>query len=84
MIPLLIWQVCGSQCQIVNLGCGFDTLFWRLTAERREFVRFVEMDHAGVVRRKAAVVRRTPALRTPILPLQELPGAPRSELHSQR
>lgn len=35
----------NSNCQVVNLGAGFDTLYWRLKDERKDFTvkSFVEV-----------------------------------------
>jgi len=54
----------GSQAQIINLGSGFDTFFWRLkTCYRDKTVKnFVEIDLPGVTGRKVFCIRRKPQL----------------------
>ena len=42
--------------QIVSLGAGFDTTWFRLRAEGREPARYIEVDHAPIVAKKAAIV----------------------------
>ena len=63
----------GKRRQIVSLGAGFDTSYFRLrTTRRREddvnqkppcSLTFVEIDHASVVAEKAAIVNARPELR---------------------
>ena len=38
------------KCQIVNMGAGFDTLFWNLTQEGLQPLAFVELDFPQVVK----------------------------------
>lgn len=51
-----------ARAQIVSLGAGFDTRFWTLHASGTQPRRFIELDQAEVVARKAAVVRASPSL----------------------
>ncbi|KAG8183600.1 hypothetical protein JTE90_025152 [Oedothorax gibbosus] len=44
-------------CQVVNLGAGFDTLYWRLKAEEKKVKSFVEVDLPQVTSRKCRVIR---------------------------
>ncbi|XP_062517631.1 leucine carboxyl methyltransferase 1-like [Corticium candelabrum] len=48
----------GRDSQIVSLGAGFDTLYWRLHAAGRRPSRFVEVDCPPVVRRKVVACQR--------------------------
>ncbi|XP_015790093.1 leucine carboxyl methyltransferase 1 [Tetranychus urticae] len=55
----------GKQCQIVNLGCGFDTLFWRLTENSKNastIKHFVDADLHGITSRKIYHIRHRPEL----------------------
>lgn len=56
----------GTKCQVVNLGCGFDTLFWRLTSLHPNLSqciqRFVDLDLFGITSRKVIAIRRKPQL----------------------
>jgi tRNA wybutosine-synthesizing protein 4 len=51
-----------ARAQIISLGAGFDTRFWTLQASGTRLRRFIELDQAEVVARKAAVVRASPSL----------------------
>lgn len=52
----------GAKCQVVNLGCGFDTLFWRLKSLHldvsQSVERFVDLDLFGITSRKVIAIRR--------------------------
>lgn len=50
-------EISSSQAQIVNLGAGFDTLFWRLQEENRPLKAFVEVDFPPVTMRKVHYIR---------------------------
>ena len=54
----------GLSAQVLNLGAGFDTLYFALKAagEWPAGARMCELDFADVAHRKAAVVRRQPRL----------------------
>lgn len=56
----------GQQCQIVDLGCGFDTLFWRLHASKNfNCIRsFVDLDLPGTTSRKVMHIRHKSKLLT--------------------
>ena len=54
--------------QIVNIGCGFDTLFWRLNADRSSFAdkvnikAFVDIDFPTTTLKKVHFVKNTKEL----------------------
>ncbi|CAI5502780.1 unnamed protein product [Closterium sp. Naga37s-1] len=48
--------------QIISLGAGFDTLFFRLQTEGRAPHRFIEVDFQEVVAKKAAIINAKPEL----------------------
>ena len=59
----------GSPVQIVNLGAGFDTLYWRLKSHSKDkgsavanLRAFVELDMMAVTMRKLHYIRRRPQL----------------------
>ncbi|KAG8929306.1 carboxy methyl transferase for protein phosphatase 2A [Tulasnella sp. 418] len=54
--------------QIVSLGAGSDTRFWRLSAgpNNNRIVKYVEIDFAEVTARKLALIRKSTELRTVI------------------
>uniref|UniRef100_A0A1I7W271 Leucine carboxyl methyltransferase 1 n=2 Tax=Loa loa TaxID=7209 RepID=A0A1I7W271_LOALO len=44
--------------QIINLGAGFDTLYWRLKEEGKQLHRYVEVDFSSVTTKKIRQMRR--------------------------
>lgn len=52
------------KCQIVNIGAGFDTLFWRLKAENKidSLHSFVDLDLDGITYKKLHQIRIRPDL----------------------
>jgi O-methyltransferase involved in polyketide biosynthesis len=48
--------------QIISLGAGFDTAYFRLHAAGLPFRAFYEVDFPALVARKAAIIARTPLL----------------------
>jgi len=59
------------QYQIVNFGCGSDTLFWRLRDAGHSISAFVETDFPDITAKKAFVVNKTPALKKLAVGTQE-------------
>ncbi|XP_022119258.1 leucine carboxyl methyltransferase 1 [Pieris rapae] len=53
---------CGTKCQIINLGCGFDTLYWRLKDTTQAVSNFVELDYPSVIGKKCQIIKRNKAL----------------------
>lgn len=49
----------GGQCQIINLGCGFDSLYWRLASP---VTNFVEVDFPTVTAKKCYAIKRNKQL----------------------
>lgn len=52
----------GSEHQIVNLGSGFDTLYWRLKDSNKNVTNFVDMDFPSVTARKCYLIKRNKVL----------------------
>jgi len=50
-------QKCDKECNIVSLGAGFDTLFWRLHAADLAPKSYVEIDFEQVTTRKAHFIK---------------------------
>ena len=46
----------------MNIGAGFDTLYWRLVDEGKTVKGFVEFDFPGVTSRKCLYIQRTKQL----------------------
>ena len=53
-----LYKVYGSSLQIINLGAGFDTLYWRLKESGHRFHRFVEVDFSSVTSKKIHQIKR--------------------------
>ena len=51
-------QAVGETAQIVNLGAGFDTMFWRLKGAGVQFKSFHELDLDDVVTKKRALIQQ--------------------------
>lgn len=51
-------QTTGDKCQIINLGCGFDTLYWRLRDQGHMITNFIELDFPTVTSRKCYYIKR--------------------------
>eukprot|EP00039_Didymoeca_costata_P004542 m.74049 g.74049 ORF g.74049 m.74049 type:complete len:303 (+) comp12444_c0_seq5:339-1247(+) len=49
-------DIAGAKAQIVNLGCGYDTLFWRLVDQKLPFSRFCDLDLKEVVSQKQTLL----------------------------
>ncbi|POI35363.1 hypothetical protein CIB84_000885 [Bambusicola thoracicus] len=54
-------------CQIVNLGAGMDTLFWRLKDENLLPRKYFEVDFPMIVARKIHNIKSKPPLSKPII-----------------
>ncbi|XP_050442714.1 leucine carboxyl methyltransferase 1 [Adelges cooleyi] len=52
----------GSNCQIINLGAGFDTLYWRLKDSEVKVNNYVEVDFSSVTSKKCFLIKRSNSL----------------------
>nr|CAG4637881.1 EOG090X08O3 [Chydorus sphaericus] len=52
----------NSNCQIVNFGAGFDTLFWKLKDAGLSVKRFIELDFPNVTSRKCHYIKNSSRL----------------------
>ncbi|KMY90407.1 leucine carboxyl methyltransferase 1 isoform X1 [Drosophila simulans] len=52
----------SGNCQIINLGCGFDTLYFRLRDTAHQVKNFIELDFPTVTARKCYTIKRNKAL----------------------
>ncbi|XP_026473376.1 leucine carboxyl methyltransferase 1-like isoform X2 [Ctenocephalides felis] len=52
----------GCKSQIINLGCGFDTLYWRLKDVNQKIHNFIEIDFPTVTSRKCYAIKRNKVL----------------------
>lgn len=55
-------QATNKNCQIVSLGAGLDTSFWRLIEQEINPKRYVELDFVNVVRSKIHTIKSKPKL----------------------
>lgn len=51
-------QLCGGEGQIINLGAGFDTLYWRLRDADNSPQNFVELDFPSVTAKKCCYIKK--------------------------
>jgi len=49
----------GEPCQIISLGAGSDTTFFRLNANKRNPTLFIEVDLPGIVEKKLNIYRNS-------------------------
>ncbi|KAK1793890.1 hypothetical protein P4O66_010810, partial [Electrophorus voltai] len=54
-------------CQVVNLGAGLDTTFWRLKAENTLPKKYFEVDFPMIVARKIHHIKTKPPLSKPLI-----------------
>ncbi|NXQ43601.1 LCMT1 methyltransferase, partial [Catharus fuscescens] len=54
-------------CQVINLGAGMDTLFWRLKDENLLPRKYFEVDFPMIVARKIHNIKSKPPLSKPIM-----------------
>lgn len=52
----------GQTAQIVNLGAGFDTLYWRLKDRGYNIANYVEIDFPTVTAKKSYMIKRNKQL----------------------
>lgn len=48
----------GGKGQIINLGAGFDTMYWRLKDAGNTPVNFVELDFPSVTAKKCYHIKK--------------------------
>ncbi|XP_005103732.1 tRNA wybutosine-synthesizing protein 4 [Aplysia californica] len=71
----------GFKKQIISLGCGFDSSYFRLkTADLLENTDFYEIDFPDLVRRKRLLIENTEALNSLIEKVEGKPLSPHLEL----
>jgi tRNA wybutosine-synthesizing protein 4 len=70
----------GGKCQVVSLGAGHDTTFFKLFASGDAPTKYFEVDFPDVTARKAAILRKQPLLQRCVageaVPPAELVAAP--------
>jgi len=53
-----VFQDVGNKCQIINLGAGFDTLYWRLQDAGQTVTKFVDVDFPIVTAKKCHLIKK--------------------------
>lgn len=71
-----------GNCQLVSLGAGFDTLYWRLKSESLQVKSFVEVDLPGVSSRKVYYIRQRKPLLNAMVNEDEDVRFSSSDLHA--
>jgi O-methyltransferase involved in polyketide biosynthesis len=56
----------NAGCQIISLGAGFDTTYFRFHSSGANFSRFIEVDFPDLVKRKSDIIMSTDYLKTEI------------------
>ena len=57
-----MFQLANDQFQIINLGAGYDTLYWKLRDEGLFATRYVEVDFTTTTSSKCQIIRTVPTL----------------------
>ena len=78
------FEATDTAVQVINLGAGFDTLFWRLVSEGRPVKNFIEIDFAGVTARKCMLIKRNKELMGLVAGEEADIRLSRTDLHSTR
>ncbi|EFX83822.1 hypothetical protein DAPPUDRAFT_301561 [Daphnia pulex] len=81
MVEKFIKAMKGN-CQIVNFGAGFDTLFWKLKGADLPVKKFVEIDFANVTSRKCHYIKNNNKLMEALHCDDEEVSYNTTELHS--
>ncbi|TFK80019.1 leucine carboxyl methyltransferase [Polyporus arcularius HHB13444] len=57
---LALCETEGTKCQIVSMGAGSDTRFWRIaTGDRKDLLaKYIELDFAEITTKKAMAIRK--------------------------
>jgi [phosphatase 2A protein]-leucine-carboxy methyltransferase len=62
-------KLTNNECQIINLGCGFDTtIFYLLDQENLHIKHFIDIDFDEITEIKSNKIRRLPLLHTKLPP----------------
>ena len=61
-IYFYLLKLTKDQCQIINLGAGYDTLYWRLKEEGLSISNYIEIDFPKVTKHKCHIIRTTQTL----------------------
>ena len=62
-LTIILFKLTRSQCQIINLGAGHDTLYWKMKEDSLNFISYVEVDFPAITTRKCQVIKTSQNLR---------------------
>ncbi|XP_065347665.1 leucine carboxyl methyltransferase 1 [Cloeon dipterum] len=62
LIEKFLLKAGAEQCQILNFGAGFDTLYWRLKSNGHIVKNFIELDFPTVTAKKCYAIKRNKTL----------------------
>lgn len=78
------FEACDTKVQIINLGAGFDTLYWRLMQAEKPVENFIEVDFPGVTARKCYLIKRNKQLLEKIADSEGEVRLSKTDLHGKR
>lgn len=61
-LTVKVIQITNNRCQIISLGAGFDTLYWRLKEDGLNVVNFTEVDFPTVTANKCYLIKKAKIL----------------------
>ncbi|XP_052105057.1 leucine carboxyl methyltransferase 1-like [Mytilus californianus] len=76
-------KMTDGNCQVVNLGAGFDTTYWLFKSNGIKAKSFVEMDFPTVTSKKCFFIRKGEPLLNAIASEEEDIQISKSEIHGQ-
>ncbi|VDN06331.1 unnamed protein product [Thelazia callipaeda] len=76
------FQSYSGRCQVISIGAGFDTLYWRLRKEGKQFHRYVEVDFSSVTAKKIRQIKKAGPTDLAALFCEEPKEAEHSDLHA--
>lgn len=77
-------EACDTKVQMINLGAGFDTLYWRLMDEGKPVKNFIEVDFCGVTARKCYLIKRHRELLRQVADSEGEVRLSKTDLHGNR
>ncbi|XP_023325920.1 leucine carboxyl methyltransferase 1 [Eurytemora carolleeae] len=78
------FDACDTKVQMINLGAGFDTLYWKLIGEGKPVKNFIEVDFSGVTARKCYLIKRHKELLAQVADSEGEVRLSKTDLHGNR
>ena len=72
----------NGKCQIVNLGAGLDTIYWRLHDESLLPLKYVEVDFGEVVSKKLHMIKQSKLLQSKLENLEIKSDSLKSDVYN--